>query len=78
MASAKGAPPAAPWDIAQVLRYLDGECTEDEARLATVAGTRKFARRQDAWFRRDPRIVWLPYDADDLLGKALDVVRSTL
>ncbi len=63
---------------AQVMRYLDGECTEDEARLATVAGTRKFARRQDAWFRRDPRIVWMPYDADDLLARALDAVRSTL
>lgn len=62
---------------AQVLRFLASECTEDEARLATVAATRKFARRQDAWFRRDPRIVWLPYDADDLPTRALDVVRST-
>ena len=25
----------------------------------TVAGTRKFARRQDSWFRQDPRISWL-------------------
>ncbi len=42
---------------AQVLRYLAGECTEDEAREDTVRGTRKFARRQDTWFKRDPRIV---------------------
>ncbi len=62
---------------AQVLHFLAGESTQDEAREATVIGTRRFARRQDAWFRRDPRIIWLPYDADDLLSRALDAVRST-
>ena len=46
----------------QVLAYLDGETTEDEARTRTVAATRRFARRQDSWFRKDPRIVWLPFD----------------
>ena len=56
---------------AQVLRHLAGVCTEDEAREDTVRGTRKFARRQDTWFKRDPRITWLPYDAPDLLDRAL-------
>jgi tRNA dimethylallyltransferase len=45
---------------AQVLRHLAGECTEDEARAETVRATRRFARRQETWFRRDPRITWLP------------------
>ncbi|MFD1827521.1 MULTISPECIES: tRNA (adenosine(37)-N6)-dimethylallyltransferase MiaA [Mumia] len=58
----------------QVLAFLDGTMTEDEAREATVRGTRKFARRQDSWFRKDPRIVWLPYDAPDLVDQALAVV----
>ena len=45
---------------AQVLSWLDGELmSEDAARLATVAATRRFARRQRSWFRRDPRITWL-------------------
>lgn len=43
----------------QILAFLDGEMTEDEAREATVTGTRKFARRQDRLFRKDPRIHWL-------------------
>ena len=60
----------------QVLEYLAGECTEDEARAATVRATRKFARRQDTWFRRDPRIRWLPYDVPDLTERALQAVRS--
>ena len=44
---------------AQVLRHLAGECSEDEARAETVRATRRFVRRQETWFRRDPRIVWL-------------------
>ncbi|WP_030618770.1 tRNA (adenosine(37)-N6)-dimethylallyltransferase MiaA [Streptomyces sclerotialus] len=43
----------------QVLAYLSGECTEDEARAETVRATKRFARRQDSWFRRDPRVHWL-------------------
>lgn len=43
----------------QVLDHLAGECTEAEAKLATMAQTRRFARKQLGWFRRDPRIVWL-------------------
>jgi tRNA dimethylallyltransferase len=59
---------------AQVLRFLAGECTEEEARAQTILATRRFARRQESWFRRDPRVTWLPADAgdaDDLLRQAL-------
>jgi tRNA dimethylallyltransferase len=38
----------------------------DEARAEAVRRTRAFARRQRAWFRRDPRICWL-----DPVGEAL-------
>nr|MBA3266267.1 tRNA (adenosine(37)-N6)-dimethylallyltransferase MiaA [Nocardioidaceae bacterium] len=34
----------------QILRFLAGECSEDEARAATVLATRKFAKRQATWF----------------------------
>ncbi len=57
---------------AQVLRFLAGEWTEEQAREETVRVTRRFARRQESWFRRDPRIRWLPYDAPDLLERALE------
>ena len=55
----------------QILAFLRGETTEDEACEATVAGTRRFARRQDRLFRKDPRIRWLRHDADDVLDVAL-------
>ncbi|UGY94003.1 tRNA (adenosine(37)-N6)-dimethylallyltransferase MiaA [Streptomyces gobiensis] len=48
----------------QVLAALAGECTEDEARAETVRATKRFARRQDSWFRRDPRVRWLSGAAD--------------
>jgi tRNA dimethylallyltransferase len=54
----------------QVLEFLDGQVDEDEARRRTVVGTRKFARRQDSWFRRDPRISWLAHDRPDLVDAA--------
>jgi tRNA dimethylallyltransferase len=50
----------------QMLRYLDGEGTLDDARQDTVKATRRFARRQESWFRRDPRVTWL--DATDTVG----------
>jgi tRNA dimethylallyltransferase len=56
----------------QVLAFLAGEYDEAEARTRTIQATRRFARRQDAWFRRDPRISWLRFDADDLVEHALD------
>ena len=48
----------------QVLAYLDGSCTEEQAAQDTAAGTRRFARKQLGWWRRDPRIYWV--DALDL------------
>ena len=56
---------------AQVLRFLAGEWTEEQAKQETIRATRRFARRQESWFRRDPRVHWIPYDAPDLVERAL-------
>ncbi|MBT2363803.1 tRNA (adenosine(37)-N6)-dimethylallyltransferase MiaA [Streptomyces sp. ISL-10] len=49
----------------QVLSALAGECTELQAREETVRATKRFARRQDSWFRRDPRVRWLSGATED-------------
>ncbi len=49
----------------QILDAFAGECTEDEARAETVRATKRFARRQDSWFRRDPRVHWLSGAMED-------------
>jgi tRNA dimethylallyltransferase len=44
----------------EVLAYLSGEIADlADALDATVRRTRRFARRQRLWFRRDPRVAWL-------------------
>lgn len=58
----------------EVAAYLAGEMSLDHAQERTVIRTRQFSRRQDAWFKRDPRIRWLAYDEPDLLGSALAIV----
>jgi tRNA dimethylallyltransferase len=55
---------------AQVLRLLAGKCDEAEARADTRRVTRRYARRQESWFRRDPRVNWLPADVGGLLDQA--------
>ena len=54
----------------QVLDLLAGTIGEAEAKEQTIAATRRFARRQDSWFRKDPRIRWLRYDDPQLLESA--------
>lgn len=58
---------------AQVLKYLAGECTQEAAAAQTILATRRFVRRQQSWFRRDPRVRWLPV-GPDLAGRALAVI----
>ncbi len=62
---------------AQVLAHLAGEATEPAARDETVQLTRRFARRQHAWFGKDDRIGWVPFDADDRLEHALTYHRRS-
>jgi tRNA dimethylallyltransferase len=60
----------------QVLAFLAGECSEQQAFEATVMRTRQFARRQDAWFRKDPRISWVDWDDPDRVERAIEACRA--
>jgi tRNA dimethylallyltransferase len=60
----------------QLLSWLDGDLTLDEARAETAKATRRFARRQESWFRRDPRVTWLE-PGPDLVPRALSVLGVT-
>jgi tRNA dimethylallyltransferase len=61
-----------------VLAFIAGEINEAEARERTITATRRFARRQDSWFRKDPRILWLPYDAPDLVDRVVALLDSPI
>lgn len=52
----------------ELLAHLGGEISFDDALLRAVTRTRRFARRQRTWFRKDPRITWLGADTDPMVA----------
>jgi tRNA dimethylallyltransferase len=61
----------------ELLAHLAGECTLEEALERAIVRTRRFARRQERWFRRDPRLQWvdMPTTVDEVIGR-WDEVRA--
>ncbi|MEP7331450.1 MAG: tRNA (adenosine(37)-N6)-dimethylallyltransferase MiaA [Terracoccus sp.] len=63
----------------QAVAVVDGVLSEHAARADTAAVTFRYARRQESWFRPDPRIVWLDATHGDVarvLDDALRVLRA--
>ncbi len=58
----------------EVASYLAGETSLDEAIEQTTTATRRFSRRQDSWFRKDPRVVWVGWDDPDRVDRAAGAV----
>ena len=56
----------------QVLAFLSGEYSEEEAREEIKRTTRRFFRKQLSWYRRDPRITWLPAGDPGNPGRILE------
>ncbi len=70
---ARGVPPDAPamqgLGYKEIVPYLQGRSSLAEAVAVLKRNTRRFARRQESWFRRDPRIRWI--DAGDVAPEAV-------
>ena len=60
----------------EVAAHLAGDLTLEQARERTVVATRRFARRQESWWRKDPRITWVRFDDPGRLEAALAAVRA--
>ena len=56
----------------ELIAYLDGDCTYLEAISQLKQNTRRFAKRQLTWFRKDTRIEWLDRESTP------DIVTSLL
>lgn len=59
----------------QILDHLAGAHDDAEARRRTVVATRRFARKQYGWYRRDERIRWLDARESGLAQVVVDAVR---
>lgn len=61
--------------------YIDGKITLDEATENLKRETRRYAKRQFTWFRRNENINWLYADEmsrDELVKKAVDLAKNHL
>ncbi len=62
----------------ELLAHLRGEVSLEDALDEAIRRTIRFARRQERWFRRDPRITWIDAPADvDSVIEIWDRVRGT-
>ena len=60
----------------QALEFLAGEMSKEEAIQSTQSLTRRYARRQLSWFRRDQNTLWLSSDEPGIRDRALGVLRE--
>jgi tRNA dimethylallyltransferase len=62
----------------QIVQYLKGKCSKEEAVRLIKRDTRRFAKRQFNWFRKDNRIIWLDIDRFSSLSEISDEVIKIL
>jgi tRNA dimethylallyltransferase len=80
---AAGVPPEAkPFEslgYKQVLQMLQGRITEEQALESTQLQTRRYAKRQLTWFRKEKDVQWIAGFGDDPLvqTEALAILRRT-
>lgn len=65
----------------EMLDYLDGKCTLDEAIYILKRDTRHFAKRQITWFKRERDVTWLykpefHYDEEEILKEIQKILRE--
>lgn len=65
----------------EIVAYLDGDCSLDEALEAIKLATRRYAKRQRTWFRKDKRIRWIDanaLDLDAMLKASTDIIGASI
>ena len=61
----------------ELIAYLDGKCTYIEAINQLKQNTRRFAKRQLTWFRKDERIKWIDRESTpDVVGYIMEEIES--
>lgn len=63
---------------AQALAEIDGTMTAAQAQAETAQMTRRYARRQESWFRPDPRITWFDPSAAGALDHAVTHIEQAI
>jgi tRNA dimethylallyltransferase len=56
----------------QLVLHVRGEWSLERAISETIQATRRFAKRQETWFRKEPEVTW--FAAQDLAGRVAGVL----
>lgn len=66
----------------EIIQYLNGECTLSEGVEVLKRNTRRFAKRQFTWFRRNDRIIWkdigIAGERENITGEIVEYAISRL
>lgn len=60
----------------QMLAHLAGQMSKTEAIDSTIVATRRFARRQETWFKADPRVHWIEAQSRHAVDQILELLES--
>jgi len=61
----------------ELLRHVEQGMALEQAKAESISRLRAFARRQVAWFKRDPRVTWIRADRSDLAQAVTDLLAET-
>ena len=56
----------------EILQYLEGDITLEDAIYLIKKGSRNYAKRQLTWFRKDKRTIWINKDEFKSDNEVLD------
>ena len=62
----------------EVMAFLKGNCSYDEARRLLKRNTRRYAKRQISWFKKEKGVKWIEIDQKDTPGHIAEKIRSFL
>lgn len=62
---------------AQIIEALNGDISMSTAKTETMRLTKRYARKQESWFRRDPKMQWLQASRSDLLAVVLQLISES-
>ncbi len=61
----------------EMIEYIEGDCTLEEAIYRIKRDTRHFAKRQLTWFKREKDVIWLnPYKESDVIDKMINILKD--
>lgn len=62
--------------IKEVMMYFDGEIGKPEMLELIKMNTRRYAKRQFTWFKKDKRINWIPVDENTTSAELINEIQK--